>query len=311
MKYRILAPVAALAVALAWLMMGCDREQSATDDPEVQMTDQEALELLFLDDLEMEGADIWGGEGEFDGGGGLDEPITPLHWARLGHRGNAFIHVDIRGDSMATIVRHLDFHGVFRIVSDTTDTSFTLIDKPMHNVLVRKARAVRVAHTPRPRLNWRIVAITPEVLHSSDPNPHTIWPVHASIHRRGAEGLEPVAEIHDPLETWLHRENLPTVHPEDELLVFVNANRPGAFGVLHPHVHHLGRGGRLPLRDDGVLPDETAHDGIYTGSYIAGPRLGLHLVGIDLIDWMTLFDSEAPYDAGGWGVPYRVVPPER
>ncbi|MBU0691332.1 hypothetical protein KKC97_08430 [bacterium] len=295
-----------LAAGLIFVF-GCDSNTSTTDDPETLMTDQEALQALFLEDVDLEAPEVWGDE-DPSGGGSLDEPITPLHWARLGHRTNTRVHVEIEGDSVATITRVHHFHGMFRIVTAVTDSGREYIDKEMHNEVIRKARAIRIRNTPRPRLNWRIVAVTPDVLNSIEPNPHTIYPESVEIYRNAGETMELLTSIDEPLHTWFRRHELPAVLPDEELVVFVNANREGAFGVLHPRVFRDGHGGRLPLHDDGEYPDAVAGDGILSGNFIVGPRPGVFLTGIDLIDFMTLHDSEAPYDAGGWGIPYRVVP---
>lgn len=296
-----------LAAGLLFVL-GCDSDTTNTaDDPETLVTDQEALQEMFLNDVELEAAEVWGDEDPL-GGGNLDEPIEPLHWARLGHRSNTRVHVEIEGDSVATITRVSHIHGVFRIVTAVTDSGREYVDKEMHNEVIRKSRAVRIRNTPRPRLNWRIVAVTPDVLNSIEPNPRTVYPESVEIYRHYGEEMELLVSVDEPLHTWFRRHELPAVLPDEALVVYVNANREGVFGVLHPRVFRDGHGGRLPLRDDGEYPDVVAGDGIFSGSFVVGPRPGVFLTGIDLIDFMTLHDSEAPYDAGGWGIPYRVVP---
>jgi hypothetical protein len=58
--------------------------------------------------------------------------------------------------------------------------------------------------------------------------------------------------------------------------------------------------------DNGTPPDAQAGDGLYTGGYMTGTLPGVYLAGMDFIDFETIFDSESPYDAGAWSIPYRI-----
>jgi hypothetical protein len=293
----------AMAAGLILFAAGC-----ANNDDNESVTDQEALSQLMRNDLDLEQADAFSGDDDLGGGGPLDEPINPVHWGRLGRRMPVSINVEIVGDSFATITRTSSFNGLFKGVDEVNDSTHTLYDKAMYNTIVRKAHAIRIDRTRDPRRNWRITEVTPAVLMSADPNPHTIDPTHVQVYRATGSGQELVVDITDPLNTYFNRENLPTVGPDQEVTVFATASTTNpAVAFLHPHVFRLGRLSRLPLHDDGVAPDEVANDGTYSGSYVTAPRIGVYLSGVDFLDYETLYDSAAPYDAGAWAIPYRVA----
>jgi hypothetical protein len=289
------------------IFLGCSNQNDEAD-PAQQMSNEEALTQLLAEDEDMESTDSWSGE---DTGGPLDDPITPLHWVRMGHRESTSFNVVFQGDTFATITRQRTFSGELRIVTEETDSGRTVIAKDMHNVLTRKAHAVRVGRFDNPRRNWRIVEITPEVLESSAPNPHTVWPTRVQVFTAGDAGLELLADISDPLNYFINRETLMTIGAEQRLVVYatVNVSDP-AVAVLHPHAYRGGNRTRQPLHDDGIAPDEVAADGIYTGGFLTGALPGVFHAAVDLLDWETLYDSNGSYDAGGWALPYRVLPSE-
>jgi hypothetical protein len=294
-----------LFIALSAMVVGCKNDSEESSEA---TTDEGALQQLVLEDLEIEDVDAWSGDDNLAGGGGLDETINPVRWGRVGRRARQSVDVAIQGDTLATITTTTTFNGEFRIGAQVDDTTWHYYAKPMYNTIVRKAHAVRIDRSPRPRHNWRISEITPIVLNSADPNPHTIEPTQVEIYRNVGEGLELVASITDPLNTYFDRQNLPWANPEQELEIYVHANTTDpAVAVLHPHVYRNGHHPRLMLLDDGVYPDAVAADGIYSGTYVTGVHAGVFMSGFDLLNYETLYDSEGAYNAGGWALPYRVV----
>jgi hypothetical protein len=299
----------ALGLAVIWILAGCSEDKESSIVASQSGTDEEALAQMMTGDEEIESLDAWAGEDDaaLENGGSLDETVDPIHWGRIGHRLRERVTVEIQGDTLATITRTCAFNGVFRLVTDTTGGTRTVVDKRMFNVIVRKAHAVRVGHAPRPRLNWRITEITPDVLTSAAPNPNTVWPVNTRFYRMVSGTPELIAEVSDPLNTYFSRENLPTLAPGEELIVRMRVNVAGeVVAVLHPRVFMVAPNPRLYLHDDGVAPDETAGDGVWSGSYTVGNRMGVFMAGTDVINWLTVHDTEAPYDATGWAIPYRV-----
>jgi hypothetical protein len=288
-----------LALASVMWMAGCANEDEGSD----AMSDEEALTLMMQEDEEIEGVDAWSGDDNLEDGGGLDEEIDPVRWGRVGRRHLQTVNVVIEGDSLATITSTSTFNGEFRIGAQLNDTTWQRFAKPMYNTVVRKAQAIRIARTPYPRQNWRIVAVTPVVMASAEPNPHTIEPERVQVY----QGEELIADVTDPLNTYFDRQNLPTLAANAEVTVYLTANTtaPGV-GVLHPHVFRHGRHPRLYLNDTGLAPDELAGDGIYSGSYWTNERVGVFCSGFDLIDYETLYDTEGAYDSGGWAIPYRI-----
>jgi len=305
MKRFMLMGLIIVVAALIWV--GCSKDN---DDQEANVTDQQALTDMMTNDQDIEGLDTWAGDDGGSGAGAFDDVITPLRWHRHAVRHLVSVHVEIQGDTLATVTRTHSFDGFLRVVTDTSDTGFSYVDKPMYNTLVRKAHAVRVGRTRYPRRNWRISEITPEVLASNTPNPHTIWPTEVRIY---VETLfEPIlmTQITDPLHAYFSRDSLPAFATQAQIIVRVTANRDSsALAFLHPRVYQRVAHPRFEMRDDGIYPDEIAGDGIFAASFNAGDRIAIHGVGLDLLDRGTLYDSMLPYDAGGWAIPYRVIPP--
>ncbi|MBI5060639.1 hypothetical protein HZB60_12770 [candidate division KSB1 bacterium] len=298
------APVLLGIAALA--LVGCSDKSTDDGDQSSAETDEQALIAMMTEDVELDDVDSWASDDT--GGGSTDEVISPLRWARIGHRSQVAIVVEFSGDTLATITRTRQWNGVLRLVTDTTGGVPTAIEKPMYNTCVRKAHAIRVDRTRFPRLNWRITEVTPETLESSTPNPHTVSPIRLQVIAASDSGPVTLLDLTDPLNTYLNRETVLTVSAEQELTIKATANLSDpAFSVLHPFAYRAGRLVRLPLLDDGVSPDEVAGDGVYTGSYLAPSRPGLFHAAIDFMDWETMYDSEGPYDAGGWACPYRVI----
>lgn len=304
--YRWTLAAVGLAALSLLLLAGCARDDD--EDATAALSDEQALSQLMTEDQEIEGLDAWSGE-DTGQAGSLDDPIDPIGWGRIGQRHVESVVVEIVGDSVATITRTVRFGGQLRIVTDTTGGTRTHLDKPMVNTLVRKAHAVRVGHGPRPRLNWRIREITPDVLTSSDPNPHTIDIRRMQLFRESGGELTTLADITDPLATYFTRASLPVVRPDEEIVVWATVDTADVVhGVLHPRVFSERPHPRLALHDDGLYPDVTASDGIYSGSYVTRSRAGVFLAAVDFLAHATLYDSEAAYDAAGWACPYRVAP---
>lgn len=301
----------ALSSALALFLFGCEMDEHGYygDDYTTGITDEEALQEIFLADSDLEEPDIWQ-----DGSDGInaaelramDEEIEPLAWWRIGRRDREHVRVEFIDRDHAVLTRVRSFDGVFRLLNELTEDELETIDKPMYNDLVRRARAVRIDDSPYPRRNWRIEAITSEIMESVEPNPNSVHILNVTaVHEDGRV----IVDLDDPLGTFFNRRNLPFVYQGEEITVYVEVegNLPAPIGMLRPHIYRGGRLPRLPLHDDGIRPDMTAGDGIYSGSYLAGRREGLHHIGLDFIDDQTIYDDEAAYDASGWAVPYQVV----
>jgi hypothetical protein len=298
-RYLFLLAVACCALILA---AGCSKDNS--NDSGSAATDEQAITQLMSADSDIDDVNAFEGNSDlgFGDGGPLDDPITPIRWGRIGTLERRQVVVDFQGDSLATITSAWSFNGQFRVVTPGLDSGSTIVyDKPMQNVIVRKAHAKRIGRTRFPRDNWKIYEVTPVVLTSLPVNEHSVEPVRVVLLDSTAEGMVQVADITDPLNTWFNRDNLPIVRPESIVLVQITENNPTpAVGVMHPHLYRLGPRPRLIMNGDST--------DTFTGSYGIGPRGGVFIAGLDLIDRLTIYDSVAPYNAGAWAVPYRVAP---
>ncbi|HEY3296787.1 MAG TPA: hypothetical protein VGL38_15250 [bacterium] len=293
--------VLAVGVALGMLVLaGCSKDES--NPASSNDTDQSALSALMTDDSDLEAVNSWAGD---DGDGGpspLDSAVTPINWFRTGRRSRANVTVDIQGDTLATITRTATYNGTIRVVIDTAGGVRTVISKPMANTLTRKAHARRVGHGNRPRENWRIYEVTPEVLLSSAPNSNTVRPVHVQFYSAGEFVPTLIADITDPLNTWFRRDSLPEIRQGGVLEVSVTPNVTDTVAAfLHPHVWREARMHRQPM---GRATDSS---NTYWATFDVGQRLGVHMTAPDLLSRATLYTSDGAYDAGSWAIPYRVV----
>ncbi len=110
-----------LSAALALLLFGCEEGWQDEQSYDSGMTDEQALEELFLEDIDVESPDIWedGSEGMSAAQlRGLDEEIDPLGWWRIGHREREHVDVYFVDDDHAVITRVSSFDGDFRLLTE-------------------------------------------------------------------------------------------------------------------------------------------------------------------------------------------------
>jgi len=168
----------------------------------------------------------------------------------------------------------------------------------MHNSLVRKAHARRIAHGRLPRDNWRIYEVTPEVMLSSDTN--TVQPARVQfIYTAGGAPVQAL-NITDPLNTYFSRDSLPAIPVGAQLTVVVTPTETDTVAAfLHPHAWREGRLHRVAMTPGA--------ENTYSATFTVGPRIGVHVTAPDLISSATLYTSDGVYDAGSWAIPYRTV----
>jgi hypothetical protein len=287
---------AASALAVLFLIAGCSKDNNSSPTSSNE-TDQSALTTIMSDDSDLEAVNPWDGDEDI-GGSPLDSSVTPIHWQRRGVWHRTSINVDIQGDTLATITRTATFNGVLHMLVDTAGANRVYIDKPMHNIVTRKAHARRVGHTRFPRDNWRVYEVTPEVLVSSDSN--TVHPARVQFFTGDNGNLIQILDVTDPLNTYFSRDSLPLVPSGSQLTVVVT---PSVTDIVAAYLHpHVWREGRFPRR-----PMDPSGDNTYSASFAVGAQLGIRMTAPDLLSHATLYTSDAPYDAGSWAIPYRVV----
>lgn len=287
--------IAAMAVGILVLVAGCSKDDNSNPSS-ANETDQSALLTMMTEDSDLEAVNSWAGDGDDGGGSPLDSAVSPIGWERVGHWARSSVNIEFQGDTLATITRTATFNGTFHMVIDTTGGVRTTIDKTMHNTLVRKAHARRVARTHHPRENWRIYEVTPEVMLSADSN--TVHPARVQFFVNGNQ--TPILDLSDPLNTYYNRDSLPAIARGAQLIVVVTPNVTDTVAAyLHPHVWREGRFHRVAMPPAG--------NNTYSATFTVGDRLGVYLTAPDVLNHATLYTSDAVYDAGSWAIPYRVV----
>jgi len=238
--------------------------------------------------------------------------IQPIRFGRRGHFELESVDVDFISDSTAVVTVLRSYNGRFLVLARDTSSAdpavAKLYSKDMKNEIVRKAIMVRVGNTGDALRDWRIQEVSMVEARSV---PTTLAIEELKIVDEAA-GFQ--LTVTSPLETFFRKyEGLPTFHSGDTVKVYVKvsnsqpyAAKPGETVLMRHGADHRMHRARRPFNDNGRYPDAVAGDGIYSGWWLAGPRLGLHHAFIDVIDNGTIFDDVAPYNAAAWGTPYRV-----
>jgi len=119
--------------------------------------------------------------------------------------------------------------------------------------------------------------------------------------------------IEDPLEFILDVEQIPVFGRMDTVKVYVKINnsapyadKPGETVLLRYHNDRRMHRARRPFNDEGIYPDETAGDGIYSGMWVVRGHRGIFHAFVDAIDNGTIYDDQLPYNSLAWGFPYIV-----
>ncbi|MCS7258229.1 MAG: hypothetical protein NZ601_02525 [candidate division WOR-3 bacterium] len=289
-----LTVVSVILITLGFIYWGCSTQ-----------SEEEAIrELLEESNYTAEGSMVVDDTGDisFLNAEFTDSLIPWVKWIRKVKRPvERNVNINIYGDSaVATITMYLE--GL------PPDYGFWVRNVPQSSVVYRRAitdssvRQVKLVRI-RPR-HWRIVAVTPAVIHTV--NAYTgmsINEVRLEVPRRNY-----LFVLNNPTR-FLKRESLPDLRPDDTVKVTVNINVEDDSGwvFLHRARRAIGAGQRrmaLFKRDQNmfvgtwIIPDE--YDSRPTVRHCA----------FDLIGFESLFgDSTATYASYLWIVPYIIRNP--
>jgi hypothetical protein len=189
--------------------------------------------------------------------------------------------------ALVTIHRHLT--GTFNIVAGVvtpTDTSRSLVQKPLNDAWTRRIALVRLPDRIDPAISrWRLAGTSGVDVRTRDGV--------TRVQSLRIQTADLDTTITDPLE--LHRLRRMLLLPLDGE-VTLTATTGNATDV----VLFYGHDSRRRFRNNG--------DGTFTFSFIAGRYIGLRNFGVDALSHGTLFDDTAPYDSNAWIFGYVVVP---
>jgi hypothetical protein len=188
--------------------------------------------------------------------------------------------------ALVTIHRHLT--GSFDIVAGSTtptDTSRSLIQKPLDDQWTRKIALVRLPDRFGPEITRWHLAGTSGVDVRSQGGVTAVQSV-----RIQTANLD--TTITDPLE--LHRRRALLFVPEGGQVTLTVTTANASDIVLF-----YGHDSRRRFINNG--------DGTFTFTFTAGRFIGLRNFGIDALSHDTLFDDTAAYDSNAWIFPFVVV----
>jgi hypothetical protein len=195
------------------------------------------------------------------------------------------IYITIVGDSAFAEINTTVHDSLYIFAMDSIgDTTLQIYTKPFVDHGKRYA-VFKKDTTFEYHRGWRLYALSGvEVLSEAN----TVEIDSVKIEWKGN-----VEMITDPLEIKT-RDEVFTISPNEELIITVYTNDTPAFVFLH-----TPRGGR-PHRWRLQYGNNAFH-----GLCLCAPG-GVHHIAVDIIAKSTLLDSEYPYDANGWIIPYRV-----
>jgi hypothetical protein len=237
-------------------------------------------------------------------------PIYPIGWGRRISSVSREVTFDAISDTVvvATITHTLTGEVRIRAKYSVSDTSFTLITKPLTEKTVRKVKFYRIRRTDDPRRNWQPrevsgtaggthnaqvvinkleVTIGNDTITITDPTDYFM-----KLGRFGGREV-PVFGASTPIKVRV------TITSTERDTDFVSLHRPGMM------MGNLFKPAQIRMR----LVQERAvgsnYERVYEHSW-TGHFPGRHHVFISALTRQSLFDDEAPFSSKVWGVPYIV-----
>ncbi len=248
-----------------------------------------------------------------------DTAITPLRWGRTITSVSRTIDVNVLpGDTLAyahitrTVTGTLHIRTTINGIDSVFTKSFS--DTSGKNVIFR-----RVAHdTKKYWLNWVPVASS-LVVGGTSPMPASNGIVVTKIQLLG--GGDSIT-ISDPESFWLRykwlnmfhggRGDIPQFTMGDSVSVTATVLSQSPDTDMVALRHGFGLQSLRYERARMTLVSQSGPDGngfytkVYTKTIMPRFGIGSFYVGVDALTKATLYDSNAPYSASWWGVPYRM-----
>jgi hypothetical protein len=146
------------------LLAGCKDSVMETEDDTEPTTDKEAMERIVDEDSSLSSFnEVYNEEDLADFGlGKIQEPIYPFKvWHRV-HLVNRNLNITFEGDTAYGVLTKT-FEGTLFIAASYDSAAVepdTIIQKVFTATVTRNLIFVKVANTPRPLLNWKLVAVS-------------------------------------------------------------------------------------------------------------------------------------------------------
>lgn len=296
MKHR---PWFSLVILAALALAGCGKKtsslQPATDPGAPAGDDQAQVTSVLQNNPDYVNEDVWQSAQPqaWDATGGF-AAIRPLRFWRditsvTRTTDTQFGAPDSNGHpTLALVTVHREFKGTFDILAgavDPSDTTRSLVKKPLDDNWTRKLMLMRVVDPADNRMRWHLVGTSGVDVHTVGGSTHI-----ASLRiQAGARDTT----ITDPLEMHRLRRVLLI---EPGVPVTLTATTGSASDV----VLFYGHDQRSRFKNNG--------DGTFTFTFVAGRFPGLHNFGVDALSHGTLFDDQAAYDSNAWAFAFVVDP---
>lgn len=311
-----------LVLMFGLVLMACDSTTEPLDNAESEITALiEAEDSLFsvtgLEDGESDSLFFDGRHGPRRPGFG--GPILPWFVRREVESVERNVDVDVitTDSAVVTLTHQISGNLFIGIDQDTTDTIRvdTVWVKPFDITTTHKMQVVQGQLPPdgRPHMGarhqgWRIAGMTPIVTSSANSD-LTVQ----NITFQNISSGESMT-VSDPLNSFFTWESTPDFQAGDSVVVTVSVTNGDNSGTtVFTQIPRPRERGKWMLRffDDGVAPDATADDGIYTGTWTFGRIHGMLPIMIDILDNDLLTVQEVPYNAAMWQFPFLVRFPHR
>ena len=301
-----------IAAALLIGLTGCDA--TTTSQSELRAV----LESLVLADSTIAINGLEDGSprpAEYDVEGGLAKAADTLPYnfrtIRFGRRFMAQpereVELTIAPDEQsAEALVMTTVSGVFFVVTiDTVNhVPVDTVIKPFVQTTRQKLRLEKFRATSNPRRNWRVTALTP-ILGATANNLIAIGQVSITGSNVNITLSNPVAD--SLLNIWFERADLPVLGPRQIFGVTMTVTNPDPFIYAPGELAavHYGINPQV-LKFRRILSDPE-NDDTFTGRFTtANQGARMRTLFLDVIDLRSIFNTEAPFDATFWAIPYRV-----
>ena len=294
------------------LLMGCQKEIAG---PEVGEKDLAALreliasEPLFTSDgMTLNDGDVV----SFSSGslGKVTTPIYPRGWGRKITSVSRDVVFDPVSDTVivATITHTITGEVKIAAKYSLSDTSITIITKPLSETTVRKVKFHRIRRTDDPKRNWQPREVSG--VKGGTQNSQVV--INRIVVTIGTDTVN----ITDPTEYFMKLgrfggREVPTFGSTQAIKVrvtitstesdtdFVSLHRPGMMMGMNFRPAHI----RMQLVQQTVV--SSGFQRVYEHSW-NGHFPGRHHVFVSALTRQSLFDDQAPFSSKVWGVPYIV-----
>ena len=303
------------AVFSILFIVGC--QESVTNPEESEPTsDQEALQKIADEDSSLESFDdAYNEEDLMDFG--LGKIQTPVYPFRVGHRVhlvNRTLTVDIQGDTAyGTITKN--FEGVLLIEASYDSGSTapdTVIQKVFSATVTRNIIFVKVGHSDRPLLNWKIAAIS---LPEGGALSSNIEIKKLTVFLPGSDEIvveSPNDYYLSRQRGWMHWKDIPVIPRFDSVLVRVElfSSYEDDDFVTVTFGRNRFVGNRIKRRFELVSSTQVSggYIRVYEQTFRAYSFPGFFHAIINAFPKQVIFDDAAPVESSMWGIPYYVKP---